>query len=232
MSANLTIWDKIKNFAGGQILTTADEIQRLIPDSVLFGSIFLYVLTQNISYGVFAIFMLESSTIYKIITWMFSQTSGVSRSLTTDMLLKCRPGYRTPRYEVDRMFSKNAYPSQAVFSIISMASYLGMSMGTFKETMQTMGPEWASRYAVAVSFITVFVGLIVVLRLLRGCESIGEILIAALFGLISGLLFFYINKSLFGKESVNFLGLPFVVEKDKDGTPIYVCAAEATDNKN
>jgi len=205
---------------------SSDVCSSDLPDSVLFGSIFLYVLTQNISYGVFAIFMLESSVLYKLITWMFSQTIGASRSPPTDMLLKCRPGYRTPRFDVDRMFSKNAYPSQAVFSIISMASYLGMSMGSFKETLATMGPEWASLYTVAVSFITVFVALIVVLRLLRGCESIGEILIASLFGLIVGIMFFYINKSLFGKESVNFLGLPFVVEKDKDGTPIYVCASE------
>ena len=215
-------------------MSTADEIQRLIPDSILFGSIFLYALTQNISYCVFAIFILESGAIYKLISWMFSQTTGYSRSRNTDILLKCYAGYKTPRYDVDRMFSKNTYPSRAIYSIVSIATYLGSSMGTFKETLQTMGPEWASRYAVAISFITVFVGLIVVLRLLRGCESMSEILIATIFGIVSGILLFYINSSLFGKESVNFLGLPFMVEKDKDGTPIYVCASEqaTTESKN
>ena len=226
-----TLWDKIKQIFGSQILTSADEIQRLIPDSVLFGSLFLYILTQNISYGVFAIFMLESSLLYKLISWMFSQTTGYPRSQSADVLLRCRAGFRTPRYEVDRMFSKNSYPSNAIYSIVSMASYLGMSITSFRETLKTMGPEWASRYSVAVAFITVFVGLITVLRLLRGCETIGEMLIAALFGAITGLVLFYINNALFGKEAINFLGLPFVVEKDKDGSPIYVCAADQDESK-
>jgi hypothetical protein len=47
---------------------------------------------------------------------------------------------------------------------------------------------------------------------------------------ISGIIFFTINKSLFGQESVNFLGLPYIVSKDSQASPIYVCSAEKQDN--
>ena len=41
---------------------------------------------------------------------------------------------------------------------------------------------------------------------------------------IVGSIFFYVNKSLFGEESMNFLGLPYLVDKNSQGAPIYVCA--------
>jgi hypothetical protein len=35
-----------------------------------------------------------------------------------------------------------------------------------------------------------------------------------------------INKKLFGKESMNFLGLPYIVSKESKGDPIYICAKD------
>ena len=41
--------------------------------------------------------------------------------------------------------------------------------------------------------------------------------------------FYYVNKSVFGEESMNFLGLPYMVSKESQASPIYVCAAEKDD---
>jgi hypothetical protein len=38
------------------------------------------------------------------------------------------------------------------------------------------------------------------------------------------MIFFKVNLSLFGTESINFLGLPYMVNKNEVGAPIYVCA--------
>ena len=47
---------------------------------------------------------------------------------------------------------------------------------------------------------------------------------ASVLGLIVGMFFFKVNLSLFGIESINFLGLPYIVNKNEVGAPIYVCA--------
>ena len=43
---------------------------------------------------------------------------------------------------------------------------------------------------------------------------------------IVGVIFFYINKAIFGVEAMNFLGLPYLVSKESEGSPIYVCAKD------
>lgn len=220
-STNNTLWDKVKNFLYGSVFTSIDEIQRLIPDSIMFGSLFMYILTQNISFGVFALFLFESMISHRIIAWGFSQTVGDSRS---DIALKCRTGFRTPRFEIDRIFARNTYPSYGMYSITSIATYLGLSVGSFKTTMDSMGGDWGTRYPVAVAFIIALLFLFLIARYLRGCESLSELLIAGVFGAIIGLGFYFANSALFGKEGMNFLGLPYMVEKQKDGTPIYVCS--------
>ncbi len=61
---------------------------------------------------------------------------------------------------------------------------------------------------------------------MKGCDTLGEIAIATVLGIFIGIVFYYINVSLFGQEGINFLGLPFLSQKDTTGSPIYVCAAE------
>ena len=220
-----TLWDKLKSIMYGSVLTTADEIQRLIPDSILFGSLLLYFLTNNTSFGVFAVFIFEMLLSHKLISWTFSQTSGDSRSLP----VQCRSGFRTPRYDVERMIATSTYPSFGVFTITSMGAYLGMAMNEFRDTLKTMGAEWESRYTVSMIFIIALIILISLIRYLKGCESFTEVLIAIILGLIVGLVFFVINNNIFGKESMNFLGLPFIVEKNKEGSPIYVCSSDKSE---
>ena len=47
-----TLWSKFTNFMGGTVIKTITEIHMLMPDSILFGSILMYFLTQNISFGI------------------------------------------------------------------------------------------------------------------------------------------------------------------------------------
>lgn len=220
-SADNDIWFKFTNFMGGTVIQTINEIHRLIPDSILFGSILLYFLTQNLAFGIFAVFIFETVLSHTLISWVTSQTVGSPRSVD----IKCHAGYRTPRFDAQRMFSHEAYPSYSVFSITSIAAYLTLAMSEFSATLNSMGPEWASRTTVAYALIaTVLVAFLLVRYF--ACESISEIVVAFTLALISGATFFYINKSLFGEESMNFLGLPYLVSKESQGSPIYVCAAE------
>lgn len=222
MSEQPTVWTKFKDFMGGTVIKTIAEINLLMPDSILFGSLLMYFLTQNMAFGIFSIFVFETVLSHKIISWVASQAVGPSRPSD----LKCRAGYKTPQFSVERMFSHDNYPSYSVFSVTSIATYLALATKDFSATLSAMGPEWASRTVMAYTFIGIVLGVFILFRFMN-CESVGEIAIAAVLAVMVGAIFFYVNKSVFGQEGMNFLGLPYLVSKESQGSPIYVCAADS-----
>jgi hypothetical protein len=226
MSAEPTLWSKTTGVMGGALLGSVHEIYRLIPDSILFGSLLLYFLTQNIAFGVFAIFIFETVMSHRFISWMFAQSVGPSRPPTMERLY-CRSGYRMPEFKKDRMFNHDPYPSYGVYSVASIGTYLWLATKEFSKTLDSMGPEWSSRSTVAYSLIVGVVAIVFLARWSTDCqESFGELLTAILLAIIMGTIFFFINKALFGEEGMNFLGLPYLVSKESQGSPIYVCSIE------
>jgi hypothetical protein len=226
MSATPTAWDILKAFMAGNVLTGIEELIRLIPDSILFGSLFLFALTHNLSFGIFAIYIFELSISHKLISWVFSQVTGESRPMDAKTFSRCYQGYRTPRYDVSRMINMNQYPSFGTFSISAIATYIGLAMGSFKQTLNTMGIEWSSRSIFSMIFILLIPAAYIVMRFLIGCDTFGDMMVATVFGVMIGLIFYFVNSSLFGQEGMNFLGLPMLINKSDNGSSIYVCASE------
>jgi len=218
------VWTKFKDFMGGTVFKTISEIHLLMPDSILFGSILMYFLTQNVAFGVFSIFLLETVLSHKLISWVSAQSVGESRSID----IKCRAGYKIPQFNVARIFSHDSYPSYSIYSLTSIAVYLKLAMNDFKGTLTAMGPEWESRATVASTFIGLLLATFIGFRY-WSCDGFTEILIAITFAIVASVIFYYVNKSVFGEESMNFLGLPYMVSKESQASPIYVCAAEKDD---
>jgi hypothetical protein len=98
----------------------------------------------------------------------------------------------------------------------------------FSNTAVAMGPEWATRSKISYSFIATVILAFLAARLsLSNCENnLGEIAVAIFMAVIVGTVFFYLNKAVFGEEAINFLGLPYLVNKEKEGSPIYVCSKD------
>ncbi len=230
MSGTPTVFDYVKSFMGTNVLGGTMELIRLIPDSILYGSLFLYILTHNFSFGIFAIFILEMSLSHRLISWVFSQVTGESRSVDPKAFSKCYHGYRTPRYEISRMLNLNQYPAFGTYSITAIATYIGLAMGSFKQTLNTMGIEWSSRYAFSMVFILLIPALYILIRYLSGCDTLGEMMVGTVFGIMIALIFYFINSSLCGQESMNFLGLPLLINKSDNGSSIYVCSTEENNN--
>jgi hypothetical protein len=216
-----TLWNKFKDFMGGTVVKTITEIHMLMPDSILFGSLLMYFLTQNKAFGIFGIFIFETVLSHKMISWVSSQAVGPSRPAD----VQCRPGYKTPQFKAERMFSHDTYPSYGVYSVTAIATYLGLATKEFSNTLNAMGPEWSSRSKMAYTFIALVLFAFIAARA-WSCDSIGEIAVAFIMALVAGTIFFYVNKTIFGEEAMNFLGLPYMVSKESQGSPIYVCAAE------
>lgn len=219
-----TLWNKFTDFMGGTVIKTITEIHMLMPDSILFGSLLLFFLTQNMAFGVFAVFIFETVLSHKLVSWLFGQTVGTPSSRPID--IKCRSGFKTPQFSVQRMFSHESYPSYGVFSISAIGAYLLMATQEFSSTLKAMGPEWEARIKASYSFIGLVLAAFMLARFWSGCDSASEIAVSFVFAVVTGLIFFQVNKALFGVEAVNFLGLPYMVSKESQGAPIYVCATE------
>ena len=207
---------------GGSIAKVTTEIHSMMPDSLLFGSFLLYVLTQHAPFGVFALFVLELILSHKLIGWVMAQSVGAPLPPGKEPPIACRMGYKIGRMDFQRLFSHSSYPSFGMFSIMGVVTYLSRSMMTFSETLDAMGPVWASRKIVAMIFSICLI-LVVLGGRIYGCESTGEILLAAALGVGAGLLLYSLHLSVFGEQGMNFLGLPYLVTKESQGTPIYVC---------
>ena len=219
---------KVKEFVGGTLVGTISEMYKLMPDSVLFGSLVLYFLTQNLSYGIFSAFIIELTLSHRLISWVMSQSAG---SPDKPKPIACRPGYKTPQMDVSRMFNHDPYPSYGIFSMVSMATYLGFATNEFSAVLTSMGENWKTRSTIAYTFMGLIVLTFILARLfLSGCDdTLGEIIMATGLAVMVGYLFFYLNKMIFGQESMNFLGLPVLSSKGTDcnGNPnnIYICAS-------
>ena len=205
------IWDSIVN--------VIIQLHATMPDSILFGSIILYLVTLSKVYGVFALFIIELIASHKFLSWLIKGTVGPSSGPQN---VQCMSGYKLARLNYTQIIPTHQSPSYGIFSITAIATYLGLSTYEFYDVMQTMGQQWQYRAAVAGVFMFATVLLCIIVRLIN-CDSFGDIAIACVFALICGSLFFYINKLLFDKEGVNFLGLPTVETKDITGKNIYIC---------
>jgi len=222
ITANMDITSLLNN----PITSSAKELARLFPDSILFGSLFLYLLTQNLSYGVFAIFMFETSLVHKLVSFVFEKSVGKAAPSKRD--LACLPGYQTPRIEFERVFMNSTYPSVSMFFLGSTITYLSFAINAFKDTLDTMdqngGHDWSARYTFSL-VCCILIGLtLIFVRYMSDCTPIGEIGIAVAIGVLTGYCLYMLNSSVFGLEGMNFLGLPYLVDKSSQGSPLYVCS--------
>jgi len=227
----LSTWDAIKQFFTTIFLSPVIEMYSLIPDSILFGSIVLYAITQNLSYGVFSIFIMEVIVSHKLISWVMTQALG-AQPRSTEEPIRCRAGFKTPELDVRRIFMHDQYPSYSVFSMTSIATYLGLSTLEFSDTFEAMGSEWQGRSMTAYIFIGAVLLTFMLARAFACSETKSEMFIAFLFALVTAFAFFKLNMLFFDKEAINFLGLPYLSDKAANGTPIYVCSTDPSANSS
>jgi hypothetical protein len=181
------------------------------------------MITLSKAYGVFAVFILEIILSHKCIAWIINGTLGPDQVPRKSE--ECLAGFRTSRFPIAAMLPSHQYPSYGFFSIVSIGTYLGMCTREFSDTIQSMGDQWVGRSFVAYLFIVAIILLFFITRLISGCEGPAELALAGGLGMICGVVFFYVNKILFDREGLNFLGLPDIVSKIGQGAdPIYICS--------
>ena len=203
------------------------QMGALFPDSILFGTLLLYVITQHLPYGVFGIFLLETSLMHRLLSFAIGKIVPIDVPSKTDA--SCRSGFHRGRLEFERTVPYDFYPSVPVFFMGAVVTYLYGTLLTFTETFKAMGIDWQGREAIAAIFIAISVLVFVYSK--TGCHDYTEIGIGLLFGFIVGIVFYYINYKVFGVEGMNFLGLPYLIDKTSTNNPLYVCVPNSVTGK-
>jgi hypothetical protein len=225
--ALITQWDR----ASGIFTPLIAEIFRLLPDGVLFGSAFFALLSQSFPMAIFVATMLEASLVgialQKLMTFM--DLSHTLPSLPDDMG-KCYPSTFAPSLEtlmtLNRDTISSAFPSFPIFFMSTAASYIVGAMWSMTRELEALGPEYAARFYIAVAVSALLLFATITYRLAFGCDGVGILIVTLLLGLTLGGLLSYQNIYLLGRDAVNFAGIPLLIERTKDGKPLYVCTTK------
>jgi hypothetical protein len=225
--AVLTQWDKASSIFKPLIA----EVFRLLPDGVLFGSAFFALLSQSYPMAIFVVTMLEASLVgtglQSLMTYM-----DLARTLPSlpDDMSKCYPSTFAPSLEtlmtLNRDTLSSAFPSFPIFFMSTAAAYIVGAMWSIQRELEALGPEYAARFYIAIFVSALLLFATMTYRLAYGCDGVGILIVTLLFGLVTGGLLSYQNVYLLGRDSINFAGIPLLVERTKDGKPLYVCTTK------
>jgi hypothetical protein len=207
------------------------EVFRLLPDGILFGSAFFALLSQSYPMAIFVASMLQTSLVavglQKLLTYM-----DIGRTLPSisEDPSKCFPSTFAPSLETVMTFGRDGissgFPSYPMFFMSTAAAYVVGSVWSQQKELQALGPEYAARFYIAVFVSTLLLFASITYRLAYGCDTAGILILTTLFGFILGGLLVFQNNYLLGRDSTNFAGIPLLVERTKDGKPLYVCTTK------
>jgi hypothetical protein len=225
--AVLTQWNKASSVFNPLI----SEVFRLLPDGILFGSAFFALLSQSYPMAIFVVTMLEASAVgvglQKLMTYL--DLARTLPSLSDDPSM-CYPSTFAPSLEtlmtLNRDSISSAFPSFPVFFMSTAAAYIVGAMWSLKRELEALGPEYAARFYIAVVISTLLLFATITYRLAFGCDGVGILIVTTLIALVLGGLLAYQNIYLLGRDAVNFAGIPLLVERTKDGKPLYVCTTK------
>jgi hypothetical protein len=207
------------------------EIFRLLPDGILFGSAFFALMSQSFPMAMFVVSMLEASAVglllQKLMTYM--DLARTLPSLTNDPA-KCFPSTFAPSLESVMTFHRDnlssAFPSFPIFFMSTASAYIVGSVWSQKRELEALGPEYAARFYIAIAITTLLLFATMTYRLAYACDGVGILIVTLILGLVLGGLLVYQNNYLLGRDATNFSGIPLLIERTKEGKPLYVCSTK------
>ena len=202
------------------------EFMRSLPDSLFVGTSLFALITQSFPLGILVFAMLE----FSILHFLLATAIGSVQSNTTAPGPEiCMSGIPSPYLisMVGQLYPKTSFPIAPIILVTSTIFYTMFSIINFRDELKELGqkePEWKLRIPLSLIFSCLLLISYSFWRYLNGCDSIlsnlGSIGLGAIFGGLVHLLHVY----LFGRDSINFLGIPLLADRAQGGRPLYVCA--------
>ena len=202
----------------------SNDIMLGLPDSLFVGSAFFSLFTQSQAYGFLTLAMVEFIAVYNILA-KFSNfvSTGASDPI------KCLPGYSSLfQLSILSCFTKqSSFPSGPVFFVGAVYAYILASIISFSDEYNYLGEknaDWKSRIPMSVIFGTIFLFGFIAWRFMNSCDNIVPMIGSLILGIVIGTIVQRVHYSGFGEDSVNFLGVPLLLDRAADGKPMYICS--------
>jgi hypothetical protein len=202
---------------------------RGLPDSLFLGSTIFALLTQNFPISVLVLGMFE----FSLAAWLLFKFGGLlmnnQESVGSDV---CLPGIPSP-YLISALgyiYPRSSFPSIPIFFISSSLFYILFSVLNFREELKELGiktPEWKVRIPLSITFTSILLLCFVFWRVLNTCDTVMIALGSLLFGALTGSAIQLLHTYLFGRDSINFLGVPLLADRSSTGGKQYICAKSA-----
>jgi hypothetical protein len=218
----------LKSLKNDVVYPATKELIRSTPDSVFLGTAILALITRSFPLGILVLAFAEFGMFHRLIGRFVSTFQPNVKGPMSDM---CTPGIPSP-YNISfigTFLGETAFPSGAVFFVSAAIAYILASTINFRSELKELAkdePEWNTRIPLSVTFSSLLFIFFIVYRVAYECETVFGALGSAIFGGTVGILVYTIHVYLFGRDAVNFLGLPLLADRAANGRPLYVCAKQ------
>ncbi len=222
-------FETLKSLKNDILVPASQDMIRSAPDSLFLGSGILALLTQNYPLGILTLAMVEFGLLQRVLGGLFGTFSSNTAPLPKSDV--CIPGIPSP-YQISAIgtiLTGATFPNGPVFFLAATLSYIFLSTINFKQELNELGkrePDWKGRIPLAVTFTSILIVGLIVFRVMYGCESPLVIIGSIVFGGAAGALVQLLHTYLFGRDSINFLGVPLLADRAANGRPLYVCAKQ------
>ncbi len=211
------------------IKPTVAEGMRLLPDSLLYGTGILTLIT----YQTPMLFLFILTFIAFLVSNLLSSAANTffpQETTPATISQDCLAGIYTPTGAritlLSDMASPYGFPSMPMFILSTFALYCISSLMQQSEVLTQLGGDYAAKLPAAAFLSAILVIGLIYYLMNNGCSSFMIILFSIVAGGILGGAASFIFSLIFGQEAINILGLPLFVTRDSTGQPMYVCAAK------
>jgi hypothetical protein len=205
-----------------------EEIFSILPDGIILMTGLFAFLTLSIPFGMLFLSLLESLLIHRGLSAVlrFITISTETEADLKERDAKCVSGFRGTTLEKLSMFSGDTsvtFPSPSIYIISVLSAYIYNSLNAVIPELEELGPQYLSRFYLSVIFLCLFLFVFCAFRLFAGCESMSNLIISLFSGITVGSILIMQNMSLFGKNTVNLLGIPLLGSTTADGSSMNIC---------
>ena len=196
------------------------DILLMLPDGVLFGSLFVGLVTISQQHVLFFITLLEGLFFLKGFQSIASFMNGTMQANPDT----CKPKFQGMTFSsLNEQFNSDSI-SYGVYVLALASSYFINSNNALKDELEVLDTSYLTRSNVTMYLLAGLTILYALFKVLIECDSFSSVSLAMLIGGLMGLFLVYQNVKLFDKNSVNFMGIPLLRSRTADNKPIYICS--------
>ena len=211
------------------------EMMRIFPDGVVITSGIYALLTLSFPFAVMFGSLVEATMIFHLLRTGSSYLNFFPASLERSSFKHiCRTGFADPVNSslsslsmftsmIDSSSLLHQFPSSSIYMLSVASAYLFSTLNVQSKDLEALGPQFSQRYYSSLIFLSILLFLFITIRLAYSCETFATVILSVPIGLFIGMLLVTQNEKLFGKSSLNLIGIPQLSSVTTNGQKIYLC---------